>query len=96
MNNGTWPSRISVVVLLFDTKEGGKQWFEEFDTQCKASNIDILDSVLGATKEEFKNGKSYHLVLFQSKTEAMIRSAICADFLSMKSSHWRLYFQEFL
>ena len=57
VNTGTWPPRTSITVLLFETGDGGKQWFEEFTANCKESNIEILDSVMGATREESQIGK---------------------------------------
>ena len=76
MDNGTWPSRISVAVFLFETKDGGKQWFEKFHTQCKGSNIEIMDSVLGDTREEYRTGKSYWSLL-----------SFCAFFFLFKDSN---------
>lgn len=87
MDNGTWPSRISVAVFLFETKDGGKQWFEKFHTQCKGSNIEIMDSVLGDTREEYRTGKSYWSLLsfcaFFFYSRIVIKSAICAGSLPM-------------
>ena len=76
VNKGTWPPKTSIAVFVFETKDGGKQWFEEFTASCKESNIAILDSVLGATREESQNGKLSNLKLTKWQTLREIFLAI--------------------
>lgn len=79
VNRGTWPPRTSVAVFLFESQNGGKQWFEEFTANCRKSNIEILDSVLGATREESQNEKS---------TFSLSLVTITANY---KSKEWKRY-----
>ena len=59
--HGEWPSDTAVAIFLFETKEGGKQWFDAFHVNCKLAGLAVVDSVVGATKEPWQIGM--HIVL---------------------------------
>lgn len=79
VNKGSWSPRTSIAVFLFETKAGAKSWFDDFKSQCTLAGIDVLDAVVGATRELSQNEKNtFHLNMV----------TISADY---KSKDWKRY-----
>ena len=53
MNKGAWPEQASMAVFIFKTEKSATKWFEDFNIKCQTTGIEIIDAVMGATKETY-------------------------------------------
>ena len=53
VNKGVWPEQASLAVVIFKTEESASNWFEDFNINCQTTGIEIIDAVMGDTKETY-------------------------------------------
>ena len=53
MNKGAWPEQASLSVIIFKTEVSATKWFEDFNINCRTTGIEIIDAVMGDTKETY-------------------------------------------